>query len=235
MHKEMIDNLNRQFQKDDPMELLSYFIPLYKDEIALASSLSIEDQVITHMIAQIDKSTKVFTLDTGRLFPETYSLIARTEINLGIKVKLYFPNYKSVEHLCNLHGINLFYDSVENRKLCCEVRKLEPLRRAFKGLKVWICGLRHDQSITRMNDRMIEWDGTHKLLKINPLINWSEQQVWDYIHKYGIPYNKLHDQGYPSIGCQPCTRAVASGDDVRAGRWWWESPDQKECGLHKHK
>lgn len=235
MQKEIIDHLNRQFSNSTPIELLQYFIEQYHDEIALASSLSIEDQVITHMIASIDKKTKIFTLDTGRLFPETYSLIARTEMNYGIRIQKYFPNFELVEDMCNTRGINLFYDSIENRKLCCEVRKLEPLRRAFSGLKVWICGLRHEQSVTRKDSAMIEWDSSNGLIKINPLINWSEQQVWDYIKANGIPYNSLHDHGYPSIGCQPCTRAIKKDEDVRAGRWWWESPEQKECGLHRHK
>ncbi|MGL5681752.1 MAG: phosphoadenylyl-sulfate reductase [Marinifilaceae bacterium] len=235
MNQEMINNLNNQFQDATPEELLSYFLTLYRGDIALASSLSLEDQVLTHMIANIDKFTKIFTLDTGRLFPETYSLIARTEMNYGLKIKIYFPNYKSVERMCNTNGINLFYDSIENRKLCCEIRKIEPLRRAFKGLKVWICGLRKEQSITRHESRLIEWDRANKLLKINPLIGWTEQQVWDYIHANAIPYNKLHEQGFPSIGCQPCTRAVEKGEDIRAGRWWWESPEHRECGLHKHK
>ena len=129
-------------------------------------------------------------------------------------------------------GLDLFYESVENRKLCCHIRKVEPLKRALQGLKVWICGLRREQSVTRADLNVIEWDEANGLYKINPLIDWTEKQVWDYVHAEKIPYNKLHDQGYPSIGCAPCTRAVKPGEDVRAGRWWWESPDKKECGLH---
>ncbi len=151
----------------------------------------------------------------------------------GIKIQLFFPDYKQVEKMVAEHGVNLFYENVEKRRLCCHIRKLEPLKRAFDGLKVWICGLRHEQSVTRTDIRMVEWDEPHRLLKLNPLINWTEKQVWDYIHGHGVPYNKLHDQGFPSIGCQPCTRAVKPGEDIRAGRWWWENPLHKECGLHK--
>jgi phosphoadenosine phosphosulfate reductase len=131
------------------------------------------------------------------------------------------------------NGVNFFYESIEQRKLCCRVRKLEPLSRAFAGLDAWICGLRREQSVTRQDMRLVEWDETNKLIKINPLINWTEQQVWDYIRAHDVPYNKLHDNGFPSIGCQPCTRAVEQGDDARSGRWWWEAPEHRECGLHK--
>ena len=212
---------------------MSYFLEAYRGHIALASSLSIEDQVLTAMICRIRPETRIFTLDTGRLFPETYSLIERTNMTYGIKIQLFFPDYKQVEKMVAEHGVNLFYENVEKRRLCCHIRKLEPLKRAFDGLKVWICGLRHEQSVTRTDIRMVEWDEPHRLLKLNPLINWTEKQVWDYIHGHGVPYNKLHDQGFPSIGCQPCTRAVKPGEDIRAGRWWWENPLHKECGLHK--
>lgn len=130
-------------------------------------------------------------------------------------------------------GINLFYNSIESRHRCCQIRKLEPLARAFQGLDAWICGLRREQSVTRKDMQVVEWDEMHGLIKVNPLISWTEQQVWDYIHEHHVPYNKLHDRHYPSIGCEPCTRAVESGEDVRAGRWWWESPDHRECGLHQ--
>ena len=130
-------------------------------------------------------------------------------------------------------GINLFYNSIESRHRCCQVRKLEPLQRAFKGLDAWICGLRREQSVTRQDMQVVEWDAMHQLIKVNPLISWTEKQVWDYIKEHQVPYNKLHKQGYPSIGCEPCTRAVKPGEDVRAGRWWWESPDHRECGLHQ--
>ena len=137
--------------------------------------------------------------------------------------------------MVNSKGINLFYESIENRKLCCNIRKIEPLKRAFKGLKVWICGLRREQAVTRQNMQMVEWDNENQLIKINPLINWKEDDIWNFINKQGIPYNKLHDNGFPSIGCQPCTRSISKEEDVRAGRWWWENPETKECGLHAKK
>ncbi len=231
--KDIVNKLNERFIGKEPEEVLSYFLEAYRGHIALASSLSIEDQVLTAMICRIRPETRIFTLDTGRLFPETYSLIERTNMTYGIKIQLFFPDYKQVEKMVAEHGVNLFYENVEKRRLCCHIRKLEPLKRAFDGLKVWICGLRHEQSVTRTDIRMVEWDEPHRLLKLNPLINWTEKQVWDYIHGHGVPYNKLHDQGFPSIGCQPCTRAVKPGEDIRAGGWWWENPLHKECGLHK--
>ena len=231
--KDIVNKLNERFIGKEPEEVLSYFLEAYRGHIALASSLSIEDQVLTAMICRSRPETRIFTLDTGRLFPETYSLIERTNMTYGIKIQLFFPDYKQVEKMVAEHGVNLFYENVEKRRLCCHIRKLEPLKRAFDGLKVWICGLRHEQSVTRTDIRMVEWDEPHRLLKLNPLINWTEKQVWDYIHGHGVPYNKLHDQGFPSIGCQPCTRAVKPGEDIRAGRWWWENPLHKECGLHK--
>ncbi len=231
--KDIVNKLNERFIGKEPEEVLSYFLEAYRGHIALASSLSIEDQVLTAMICRIRPETRIFTLDTGRLFPETYSLIERTNMTYGIKIQLFFPDYKQVEKMVAEHGVNLFYENVEKRRLCCHIRKLEPLKRAFDGLKVWICGLRHEQSVTRTDIRMVQWDEPHRLLKLNPLINWTEKQVWDYIHGHGVPYNKLHDQGFPSIGCQPCTRAVKPGEDIRAGRWWWENPLHKECGLHK--
>lgn len=230
---EIARELNERFEGHDAEAVLEYFLKEYKGEIALSSSLSIEDQVLTDMICKIDRSTRIFTLDTGRLFPETYSLIERTNMTYGIKVQLYFPDYHEVEQMVGEYGVNLFYESIEKRRMCCHIRKLGPLKRAFTGLKVWICGLRHQQSVTRTDIHMVEWDANNGLLKVNPLIDWTEAQTWEYIKKYGVPYNKLHDQGFPSIGCQPCTRAVKPGEDIRAGRWWWEDPDHKECGLHK--
>ena len=230
--KEWADRLDERFSGQEPQEVLAYFLKEYKGHITLASSLGIEDQVLTAMVCSIDRQTPVFTLDTGRMFPETYSLIERTNLIYGIRIQLYFPDFHAVEEMVKEHGVNLFYESVEKRRLCCHVRKLEPLKRAFAGMKVWICGLRHDQSVTRNANRLVEWDEQNDMLKVNPLIDWTEEQTWAYIRKHGVPYNKLHDQGFPSIGCQPCTRAVQTGEDIRAGRWWWESPEHKECGLH---
>ena len=225
--------LDGQLSGTGAEHILAHILHAYRGTVALASSLGLEDQVLTDMIHRIAPSTPIFTLDTGRLFPETYSLIERTNLTYGIRIRLYFPDYREVEQMTAEHGVNPFYESVEKRRLCCRIRKIHPLKRAFAGLNVWICGLRHDQSVTRAGLRTVEWDEQNGLLKVNPLIDWSEEQVWGYIRTHGVPYNRLHDRGYPSIGCQPCTRAVAPGEDIRSGRWWWEDPDRKECGLHR--
>lgn len=233
MTAEQISLLNERYNALDELELIQAFQAEYKGEIALSSSLSLEDQVLTHMLISADPDAKIFTLDTGRLFTETYDLIARTNARYRTHLEVFFPDFTAVEPMVRERGINLFYDSVENRKLCCQVRKVEPLQRAFSGLKVWICGLRREQSVTRAHLQRIEWDSANRMIKLNPLIEWTEQQVWDYIRLHNIPYNPLHDKGFPSIGCQPCTRSVEPGEDVRAGRWWWENPDTRECGLHR--
>jgi len=231
--KDQIEVLNQKYSKATAEEVLSDFLCKFKGKIALSSSLGIEDQVLTQMVCNIDKSTKIFTLDTGRLFPETYDLIHRTNHKYGIKMSVYFPDAGPIEEMVNTKGINLFFESVENRKLCCNIRKIEPLKRAFAGLDVWICGLRREQSVTRQDMQLMEWDEGNGILKLNPLIDWTEEEVRKFIKDHGIPYNPLHDKGYPSIGCQPCTRAIFPGEGIRAGRWWWENPDTKECGLHK--
>ena len=228
-----IEQWNDQFKGKDPKEVIKFFVNEYTGKIALSSSLGAEDQVLTEMVTSIDKNTRIFTLDTGRLFPETYDLIDKTNDKYNIKIEIFFPDYRQVEEMVREKGINLFYKSIENRKRCCHLRKIEPLKRAFKDLDIWICGLRKDQSVTRFYSNLVEWDENNGLLKLNPLIDWRERDVWDYIKKHDIPYNELHDKGFPSIGCQPCTRAIKPGEDVRAGRWWWEQPEQKECGLHK--
>lgn len=230
------EQLNQELKGHSAQEIIAYFISRYAGKIGLASSLSIEDQVLNDMVRAIDPSgekCKIFTLDTGRLFPETYSLIEKTNMHYGTKIEVMFPDHALVETMVNESGVNLFYDSIAKRRECCHIRKIEPLKRAFAGLDVWICGLRREQSVTRADMQVVEWDGGNNMIKINPLIEWSEAQSWQYIKDKGIPYNSLHDKNFPSIGCQPCTRAVAPGDDIRAGRWWWESPEQKECGLHK--
>jgi phosphoadenosine phosphosulfate reductase len=229
-----VNELNEKFASESPENLLRYLISGFGEKVALSSSLGPEDQVLTDMAVRISKDVRIFTLDTGRLFPETYSLIDRTNMLYGIKIRVFFPDYRTVQEMVSADGINLFYESIEKRKFCCRVRKLEPLGRAFSGLEAWICGLRREQSITRQDMQLVEWDETNSLIKINPLINWTEQQVWDYIRGHNVPYNKLHDSGFPSIGCQPCTRAIEPNGDARSGRWWWESPEHRECGLHKH-
>jgi len=199
--------------------------------LVFASSLGAEDQVIFDMIYRLNLDIPVFTLDTGRLFHETYELIAETEKRYNKKIEIFFPNHQAVEKMVNQDGINLFYKSSDLRKKCCYVRKLEPLARALKPYNAWICGLRREQAISRSNVKVIDFDANERI-KINPLIDWTEEDVWNYIRKYDVPYNKLHDKGFSSIGCACCTRAVAPGEHVRSGRWWWEAPEQKECGLH---
>lgn len=227
-----IQEWNSRFENTSAEEMLEYFMKEFGERLALSSSLGAEDQVLTDMMEKINPGVRVFTLDTGRLFPETYHLIARTESHYNMKMEVFFPTTESVENMVKEHGINLFYKSLDLRKKCCHVRKLEALSRAFATLDVWVCGLRREQSVTRQQIHKVEWDENNHILKLNPLVDWTEAQTWDYIRKNGVPYNVLHDKGFPSIGCQPCTRAVEPGEDVRAGRWWWENPDQKECGLH---
>ena len=231
-HIEKINQLNEQWTGLDAREILEKALLTFGAKITFASSMGAEDQVITYLLSKINKQASVFTLDTGRVFPETYELLHKTVNRYGLAIKSYSPDTLELEEMVNSRGINLFYESIENRKLCCHVRKIVPLRRALTGMDAWITGLRRDQSVTRTDLRIVEWDESNGLIKINPLLEWSEEQVWDFIKSNDIPYNKLHDQGFPSIGCQPCTRAIEKGEDLRAGRWWWEMPDSKECGLH---
>jgi phosphoadenosine phosphosulfate reductase len=200
--------------------------------LAFATSLGAEDQVLTDLISGLSERIPVFTLDTGRLFQETYDLIERVRSRYAIDVAVYAPEAGHVEEMVHTHGPNLFYNSVELRKRCCHVRKVLPLQRALAGRVAWITGLRRDQSVTRSALEPIEWDEARGLFKLAPLASWSEEQVWSHIRTHDVPYHKLHDQGFRSIGCAPCTRAVGPDEDVRAGRWWWEHPAKKECGLH---
>ena len=177
----------------------------------------------------------IFTLDTGRLNEETYIVAEETRKKYNLQIKVLFPDHLQIQKMVEKNGFNLFYDSIENRKLCCQVRKLEPLKKQLSTLDAWICGLRAEQSTTRIDIKPIAWDSAFGLVKICPVINWSEEKVWKYIRENKIIYNKLHTKGFPSIGCEPCTRAVNEGEDIRAGRWWWEAPEHKECGLHAKK
>lgn len=204
----------------------------FPGKIVFASALGAEDQVLTDIIARYRLDIPIITLDTGRLFDETYTLIQKTEARYGLRFRILFPDQVAVESMVAEHGINLFRDSVENRKRCCRIRKIEPLHRTLAGYEGWVCGLRRDQSVTRSEATPVDWDEANHMTKINPLADWSEQQVWDYLAHHNVPYNRLHDQGFPSIGCACCTRAITKTEDVRAGRWWWEEPEQKECGLH---
>jgi phosphoadenosine phosphosulfate reductase len=233
MDKKTINEWNTQLNDSTPEEVISFFLNKFPQKILLSTSLGYEDQVLTKMISTVDKSARVITLDTGRLFPEIYDLIDRTSKKYGINIEVFFPDSEKVESMVKEKGINLFYDSIENRKLCCKIRKLDPLARAFEGMSGWITGLRKDQSVTRTDMQMVEWDDNNGMIKINPLINWTEDEVIKYVDKHNIPFNPLHKKGFASIGCQPCTRAIEPGEDIRAGRWWWENPETKECGLHQ--
>ena len=229
---ENIYEINNLLKNEEPETILNYFVDKYKDRAALSSSFSIEDQVITHMIVSIKNNPKIFTLDTGRLPYETYSLIDRTREHYNIEIEVYFPNNNQTEKMVKEKGVNLFYNSVEDRKRCCYVRKIEPLKRALSNLDVWITGLRKEQSITRDNLKIVEYDENYNVIKVNPLCNWTEEKVWNYIKKNNVPYNQLYKHGFKSIGCAPCTRPVENGGNIRDGRWWWENSDTKECGLH---
>ena len=197
-----------------------------------ANSLGAEDMVLTDLIVKSGLDIEIFSLDTGRLPLETYDLMAAVQKHYDLKLKVYFPQSTAVENYVRQHGINAFYDSIELRKACCHARKVEPLQRALAGKKAWITGLRAQQAATRVGLPTREYDEGNKLEKFNPLADWSEKEVWTYIKQNGVPYNALHDKFYPSIGCAPCTRAISLGEDIRAGRWWWENPESKECGLH---
>ncbi len=197
-----------------------------------ANSLGAEDMVLTDLIAKSGLPIEIFSLDTGRLPLETYDLMAAVDQHYGLKLKVYFPQSAAVESYVRSNGINAFYQSIELRKACCFARKVEPLQRALAGKKAWITGLRAQQAATRVGLPSREYDEGNKLEKFNPLADWSEKEVWTYIKQNKVPYNALHDKFYPSIGCAPCTRAISLGEDVRSGRWWWESPELKECGLH---
>jgi phosphoadenosine phosphosulfate reductase len=200
--------------------------------ITFANSFGAEDMVLTDIILKNELGIEIFSLDTGRLPTETYDLMAETEKHYNTKLNLYFPQAQTVEFYVKNHGVNAFYESIELRKSCCHMRKVEPLQRALKGKSAWVTGMRAAQATTRASLPVREFDESNKLEKYNPLSDWTEQEVWAYIRLHNVPFNALHDQFYPSIGCAPCTRAIAAGEDVRAGRWWWEDPANKECGLH---
>lgn len=228
-----VDHLAKDFESKPAHEILKWALDTFGPRIGLASSFGAEDVAVIDMMAKIDKNANVFTLDTGRLNQETYDVMDDVRARYGIKVNVFFPDQKEVEEMVKSLGMNLMYASVENRKLCCEIRKVHPLNRALANLDGWITGLRRDQASTRADTKKIEIDKSHgRIIKLNPIADWTSDQVWDYIRKNNVPYNKLHDMGYPSIGCEPCTRPIKIGEDPRAGRWWWESMANKECGLH---
>jgi phosphoadenosine phosphosulfate reductase len=215
-------------------ELIEWAIKTFRPRIALASSFQAEESVLIHMMHRLSGSDfRVFTLDTGRLNQETYDCMDALKDRYGIKIEVFFPDAHRVENMVKEHGLNLFYKSAELRKTCCAIRKVEPLNRALGELDAWMTGLRREQAVTRTQVQKVEIDRDHgNIVKINPVVDWTRKQVWDYISAHNVPYNKLHDLGFPSIGCAPCTRAIKPWEDIRAGRWWWENPEAKECGLH---
>ena len=213
-------------------EALKWAAEKFKGRLVFATSLGAEDQVITDLIARNRIDIPIATLDTGRLFSEAYDLIAETEKNYNLKIRVYSPDREELENFVNTHGVNAFRESLELRHECCRIRKLGALKRLLAGNALWVCGLRKSQSVTRTDLTVLENDSGNGLLKLSPLIDWSEEKVWEYIKFWNVPYNPLHDKGFPSIGCAGCTRAVKRTEDVRAGRWWWEAPEHRECGLH---
>jgi phosphoadenosine phosphosulfate reductase len=219
-------------QRIDAAETLLQRIASDFAPAAFASSFGAEDMVLTDLVARRDRGIEIFTLDTGKLPEETHRLMRETVGRYGIRLRVYVPDERAAEAYVAEHGPDAFFRSVALRKACCHIRKVEPLRRALSGKRAWITGLRREQSVTRGGLALESSDAEFGLMKFNPLADWSNQDVWDYIRNFEVPYNALHDHGYPSIGCAPCTRAVAAGEDIRAGRWWWEQPESRECGLH---
>ena len=230
---EKVKELNEQLRGKSAEEIVRWAAETFGSEIAFANSFGAEDVALTDVIAKAAPSIRVFTLDTGRLHDETYEVMERVRVRYQMPIVSYFPDREAVEKLEREKGYYSFRESVENRKECCGIRKVVPLKRALSGLSAWMTGLRREQSVTRTEMQALEWDEGNGIAKVNPLIDWSEQDVWDYIKANDVPYNLLHDRGFPSIGCAPCTRAIKPGEDVRAGRWWWENPENKECGLHR--
>lgn len=215
-------------------EVIKLLAEEFPGRVTFSSSFSYEDQVITHKILSNSLPVSIFTLDTGRLFSETYSVWNSTNERYNTHIKPYYPQHEALELFVSEKGPNAFYESVDNRKDCCFIRKVEPLKRALAGNAVWITGLRAEHSPSRQNLTTFEWDPSNNIIKYNPLLNWTTEQVKYYINEHNVPYNSLHDRGFISIGCAPCTRAVRPGEDFRAGRWWWEDAGKKECGLHVH-
>lgn len=228
---EQLQKLNETLKT--PQDVLKWAIDNLHPKLGLASSFGAEDVVVIDMLMKINPKARIFTLDTGRLNQETYDVMDEIRNKYNTNIEVMFPDQNEVEQMVRVNGMNLFYQSIGNRKLCCGIRKVHPLNKMLAGLDGWITGLRADQTEVRSNAQKIEIDQQHNnMIKINPIIEWTWEQTWDYIKKNNIPYNKLHDKGFPSIGCEPCTRAIKSGEPLRAGRWWWESDKEKECGLH---
>jgi len=229
MQTEELKNQLEGLSIEDQLKILATLFP---GKVIFTTSLGIEDQVITHKIFSNNIDIKVVTLDTGRLFPQTYDVLSSTIIRYNKTINVYFPEYEAIEKMVSEKGPLSFYKSVENRKECCNLRKVVPLNRALTGMECWISGIRADQSENRNHMDWLEYDGNKKLFKYYPLFDWSYENVKSFVRENNIPYNSLHDKGFVSIGCEPCTRAVKPGEDFRAGRWWWENGGGKECGLH---
>ncbi|GAB4041282.1 phosphoadenylyl-sulfate reductase [Spirosoma gilvum] len=229
-----LESLSEQLRGLSNVEAMQTLAELFPGQIVFSTSLGYEDQVITDLIATNDIPVRIFTLDTGRMFSETYSVWKKTNDRYGINIETYYPQADAVEKLMTGKGPYSMYESVENRKECCGIRKVEPLNRALKGQKIWVTGIRAEQSANRQGMTQLEWDEAHQLFKFHPLMDWTFDEVKQYVKDHNVPYNPLHDRGFVSIGCQPCTRAIQEGEDFRAGRWWWEDNSKKECGLHTH-
>lgn len=232
--KNIVDRLVSQLGRLNETGSLAALTGFFPGQVTFSTSFSFEDQVISHLILSNQLPVSIFTLDTGRLFAETYSVWSSTNDRYQTNVKAFYPRHDLLEEFIAAKGPNSFYESVDNRKTCCYIRKVEPLQRALAGNKVWVTGLRSEHSTVRSELQQVEWDETNQVIKYHPLLHWSTEQTKAYIRENNIPYNPLHDKGFVSIGCAPCTRAVKPGEDFRAGRWWWEDADKKECGLHVH-
>jgi len=236
----MENNLKKEFDqllKEVPVASfqnsgLQILAERFPEKVIFSTSFSYEDQVITHLIKDLEVA--IFTLDTGRLFEQTYETWTNTRAFFKKKIKVYYPDTEEIRSFVSENGPDSFYQSVEHRKMCCTIRKVHPLKKALEGYKVWITGLRSEHSANRQHMPQLEWDPDNKIIKFHPLLNWTSEQVTDYVKTYHLPYNPLHKKGFVSIGCEPCTRAIKEGEDFRAGRWWWEDANKKECGLHIH-
>ena len=228
-----VDRLNVEFEDSSPEELLNWTLEELHPNVGIGTSFQVQGMVLIDMLMRINSEARIFTLDTGRLNKETYEVMEEVNNKYNTIVEIIFPEKDEVEQMVNTHGINLFYKSVENRRMCCKIRKTNPLNKFLRSLDGWISSIRRDQTQSRSGAKKFEIDYLHgRILKVNPLVNWTLEQVWSYVKRNEVPYNKLHDMGYPSIGCAPCTRPIKDGEDVRAGRWWWEIETDKECGIH---
>ena len=229
-----IKEIQSTLQKLSAVERIKWILKNHDlQRIVLASSFGAEDQVLTHMAVNVSPEVRIFTLDTGRQFQETYDTFHQTREKYRISIEVYAPSGDDIQALVGLGGPNTMYESLLKRKECCIVRKVKPLQRVLETVDAWVCGIRQEQSVNRYAAEVVEWDNVHNIIKYSPIFDWSKKDVWEYINTNNIPYNRLHDLGFLSIGCAPCTRAVNPGENERSGRWWWETSEHKECGLHK--